>query len=368
MTKKSLVALATLLILVSACGSGTADDESTAADRTPAASDEADADASAGSGSGSDGTGETDGEEPVPVDDDESASSDDAGGDSVEPGSDDDRSLVEASDGPLGTLLFADTIASEDAPDSARFEGRVLITGAPESELPGTFELVLAGGYDRAAEAMELSMDMSELIAAASAAESEQLPPGFEDFFLDPIQIVVIGDQGWMKWGLFSMFTGQDDVWIEMDADEVSGATDDFGFSSSAGDPTRLLDDLAAADASIEDLGVESVNGVEARHWRALVDLETLSAEATAEERAELETQFGDLSASEFPIDVWIGVADGLIYRYAIDLSSEAFFAGSESDVVSTTMTFDFFDYGEDLGITAPPADQILVEENMFAE
>jgi len=354
-TTKALAALTALMLLMSACGSGTAADESTAAGDAsePAAVNDA--------------TGEAGGEEPAAVDGEEAAPFDGTGDDAVQPGSDDDRSLVDASDGPLGALLFAETLAAEDAPESARFEGRFSVTGAPESDLPGAFELVLAGGYDRSAEAMELTMDMSELIAAASAAETEQIPPGFDDFFNEPIEIVVIGDQGWMKWGLFSMFTGQDDAWIEMDADEVSGATEDFGFSSSAGDPTQLLDDLAGADASIEDLGVESVNGVDARHWRALVDLATLSADATAEERAELEAQFGDLTASAFPIDVWIGVADGLIYRYSIDLSSETFFAAAEADIVSSTMTFDFFDYGEDLGITAPPADQVVSGESMFA-
>lgn len=364
-TKHFLIALATLGLLTAACGSGTASDDQGAADDRPTA-------AGAGDDAGESETGEAaDHNDDHSDGDDHGDDGDDHGvedehGD-VEAGSADDRSLTDAEQGPLGALLFADTTDDPDAPASARFEGRFSITGAPGSELPGTFELVLAGGYDEAAEAMELSMDMSELMTAAAASGSEQVPTGFEDFFLDPIEIIVIGDMGWMKWGLFSMFTGQDDVWIEMEADEVSGATEDFGFSSSAGDPTALLEDLADADASLEDLGVETVNGVEARHWRALVDLGSLSADASPEELAELEEQFGDLSATEFPIDVWIGVEDGLIYRYVVDLASEAFFDGSDGDIVSSTMTFDFFDYGADLGIAPPPVSEVISGDTMFA-
>ncbi len=264
-------------------------------------------------------------------------------------------------------LLFTDTIDGSDAPTSARFEGTFTITGEAGSEFDGTVTMTLAGAYDLANDASRMSMDMSELIAAAAAADSDQVPPGMEDFFSDPLQVIQIGDQGWLKWGILTMFVGEDDVWLELPAEEVADTTEGLGFSTSAGDPTEMLDALSDANATVEDLGVESVNGVSARHWRALLDLEQLSADATPEERAELEAQFGDLNATEFPIDVWIGVDDGLIYRYILDLSGEAFFDDAGGEIQSSTMRFDFFDYGEDQGIAAPPADEVVSGDTLFA-
>lgn len=359
MTHRLLTLLATLALVIAACGSGSDAEEGLEA--TP---DSTAVDAGEQSPETTESASLAEADEDSMSDDSTAGGTEPAEG-LTEPGA--DRSLVDDSEGPLGVLLFADTIDGGDAPNSARFEGRFSITGGPDSDLPGTFDLVLGGAYDRAAEASRLTMDMSELILAASAADSDQVPPGLEEFFTDPIEIITIGDEGWMQWGLLAMFTGQEDVWIELEADDVDGATEGFGFSSSAGDPTELLDTLAEADASLEDLGVETVNGVAARHWRAQVDLERMAADADPAELAELEEQFGTLEDTRFPMDVWIGVEDGLIYRYMLDLSSGAFFDDAQGDDASVaTMVVDFFDYDEDPGIERPPADAIVSGDGLL--
>lgn len=356
MTKKLLVLFALLGLFVSACGSATTSsdtaadgadqDTSGASDEQSAGSDEEMADGETTDGAMADGE-----------------MSDGAMGAAA--GTDTAASSLDSVQGTLGGLLFADTLES-DAVTSARFEGRFSITGEAGSELPGTFEILLSGGFDMASDAMELSMDMSELIIAASEADSEQIPEGFETFFADPIQIRVIGEEGWMKWGLLAMFTGVEDAWLSLDADEVGSTTEGFGFSSGAGDPTELLTVLADANADVQEVGSDMVRGVATTHYRALVDLEQLSHDATPAERAELEAQFGSLDQTAFPMDVWVGVDDGLVYRYVIDMSSEAFFDASDGEVSAATMSFEFYDYGADLGIVPPPADEVVDGESVF--
>ena len=289
----------------------------------------------------------------------------------VEPGSADDRSLVDESSGPVGALLFADTIDGPSAPSSAGFEGRMLFVGGPDSEFAGSYEITMSGAFDIPAGASDLTIDMGELIAVAAEAEGEQIPAAMRDLLTEPMRIIVIEELGWLKWPLLSMLSGSTsggDLWIELEADEVADTTESFGFASTAGDPTAMLERLAAAQASVEDLGVETVSGVEARHWRALLDLETLAAEATEEDRAELDAQFGDLAVAEFPLDVWIGVEDGYIYRYVLELSSDAVFAqDGPSDFDAVTVTFDFFGYNADQGISPPPADQVTSGEELFS-
>jgi hypothetical protein len=363
-TVKILALLAALTAVAAACGAGTVDD-ATANGELSSESAESDGAATTADPSDADPTDSRDADAASGAEDDMVDVED------VEPGSADDQSLVEDSAGPVGMLLFADTIEGPEAPSSVRFEGRMLIVGNPDSDLPGSYEISIAGAYDVAANASDLTIDMGGVFAAFAEADGEQIPPEMAALLDEPMQVIVVDEMGWMKWPFLSLLAGSaegGDLWIELGADEVSDTTESFGFTSAAGDPTEMLERLAAAEASLEDLGVETVNGVEARHWRALLDLEALAEQSSPEERAELEAQFGDVAAAEFPLDVWIGVADGYIYRYVLELSSDAVLAGDpESEVDSATVTFDFFGYNADQGISPPPAELITSGEELFS-
>ena len=364
MIRKLVALLTALLLLAAACGSDDADVAADDAAGSGGTDQAATGEAADGDASGSE---DADGGDADDDDGEPASSGDDAGGDSGEDaapddgaGSDDGETTGMSSiDGePLGALLFADESAGE-GPATARFEGRFTVRSGPGGDAPDTYDLVIAGAYDLDADASELTMDMSELLEAAAAAESDQIPAGFDAFLSEPIQIITIGDDGWIKWGLLGMFTGEADAWLALGPDDIDTTTEGFGFSSSSGDPTALLESLEAAEAELTEVGTETVRGVETTHWRALVDLETLAEDASTEERAELEAQFGDLSQSAFPVDLWLGVDDGYLYRYRLDLASEAFFDGGE-EIEAATMTFEFYDYGADVGIAPPPASEII--------
>lgn len=298
---------------------------------------------------------------------------DSSDGDEAMDSSDGDEAM-ESSDGDVMSapadgvaLMFADTMSQAAAYNSARFEGRFRITGADPSTPDATVEMVISGAYDVSAESMELTIDLSELFAAGVAGGgAAEIPPGFDSFFEDPMQLITIGDEGWLKWSLVSLFTGQDDMWLALESDELGSATEDFGFSGAGVNPTDLLDMLAAADADVEDLGTEIVQGVETRHWRALLDVESLAADLDASDQAELEQQLGELASAAYPMDMWVGVTDGLLYRYEISLDGNAMLSPDAPAEASALVSFEFFDHGEPIGIAPPPPDQIIDGSSLF--
>lgn len=106
--------------------------------------------------------------------------------------------------------------------------------------------------------------------------------------------------------------------WLEVDlgADgEALGEYLDLG----GGDPTRLLETLEAAGA-FDEVGSEHVRGVETTRYR------------------------GSVASSS--VDVWVG-ADGLVRRVAV------------SDGEGTDVTLELFDFGADVEIERPPADEV---------
>ncbi len=352
MRKTALVMLGVIALLVSACGSDATD---TITDASPT----------------EDGDAVTV-DEPNPTEDDtttpESTVVDDEVAVAEEAAQDAGSATAPVTNGTatLRSSVLARTVdGSETAITSARFEGKIDMVGTADSELPGPVSLSFAGAYDLPNDASEVSVDFSGMLAAIEAGDESGEAAIFSSFFEDPLEMITIGETSWTKWGLISAFTGTDGQWLEAPADESDDLTSEFGFGAT-GSPTELLDILAEANAELEELGTEDLRGVSTTHIRALVDGEGLAATMSADERAAFEEQLGTTPEAKFPMDFWID-GDGLLHRYMIDLSDPELLAasGDGDEIESLTMTFDMWDHGTDLGITPPPADQVVTEEDI---
>ncbi len=280
-------------------------------------------------------------------------------------GSDDDRIGQAAEAGTLRSALLETALDPASELSSARFEGRIEMVGGPDSELPGPVSLTFAGAYDLANDAAEVSMDFSSLIEAAARAEGgDAAELGlFAGMFDEPLQVITIGDTSWIKWGLVSMFTGTEGLWLEGEAEDSGELTAGFGFGGS-GSPTALLDLLADADAQVERVGTEDVRGTSTTHYRAVVDAETLAETMTPGERAQYDAELGVSAMAEFPLELWID-DDGLVHRYRLDFSDPGMLEESGGELQSAELVFEIWDHGADLGITPPPADLIITEDEI---
>ena len=267
--------------------------------------------------------------------------------------------LLSGAFGP--TLLSArENLATE----SARFQALITMIPGPGAGFDSDLTISFAGAFNAQTGDSEMTLDWGNFMAAAMAAEGSDgaIPEEFAALFTEPMQIKIIGDKSYMKWSFFSMFFGTD-KWIEGDASEAETMTEGFGFGTDGGSPIDLLDALYDANAEVELIGNEMILDTQTTHYRALLNIEDFAKDLSPEERAELESEVGDLGAIAFPIDVWIG-EDGNVYRYSLVIDSAV--AGSDLDEFeSMTMTFDMWDYGADIVIEPPPADDIASEDEL---
>ncbi len=258
----------------------------------------------------------------------------------------------------LGSSVLAATL-DPDAQTSARFEARIEMVSAEYSE---PVIVTMRGAFDLPNQASEFEFDLSGMEAMFEAetdgGSDDELFADFGTMFSDPMRMITIGDEAWMQWGFLGFLGVEEDQWLAMDADsEEAFSPDDLGFGGLSS-PTDILDSMKELDASIEDLGTETIHGVETRHLRATVDPNSLNPS----EQAEFEENFGELPTEALPIDFWIG-EDGLLYRFSISMSGTDL--GSENDFESFSMTFDMFDYGADLGITPPDPSTVVDEDSL---
>jgi hypothetical protein len=144
-------------------------------------------------------------------------------------------------------------------------------------------------------------------------------------------------------------------TWIRVDLQKAAKALG-FDLSDLLGptnqNPGDLLDMLRAS-SQLDEVGKDTIDGTPTTHYKGTLDLEQaaklkgISAETVARLKAAG-------APTEVPVEVWVG-DDGLVrqLRMVEDMAS----AGKKTNA---SVTVGFTDYGTDVSVDAPPADEVF--------
>jgi hypothetical protein len=220
-----------------------------------------------------------------------------------------------------------------------------------------------------------MSMDMGSLAAMA---------PGELDADDLIIEMRMVDDQVFMRMPGFmgEVFGAGDDQWIGLDAAAMAGAS---GLSDAAleqlrqqGDPSAYLTFLRGASDDIEAVGTDDVRGTDTTHYSGTLDMGRALDELPDEVQDLLDEQLGpdgdsavtqmfaQLGLDEIPFDVWIDDEHRLRkMAIEIDLAEMLDELGAGDEEMppgfsgAVTMVFEMYDYGVEVDIDAPPADEV---------
>ncbi len=151
--------------------------------------------------------------------------------------------------------------------------------------------------------------------------------------------------------------------WIKLDPSALPQQAGGMGAAASAINPAAIL--AAIKDAiSVDEVGSGTVDGADATHYRATVDLvkllpsiAELSPDApTDADMQEAKDQLTKLGLDTVPIELWVD-GDGYLkqIQFALDLSTIA----PDRPGASFSLTLTLSDIGEDIAIDVPPASQV---------
>ncbi len=250
--------------------------------------------------------------------------------------------------------------ASADA-TSGRFAFDMEI-GFPGADEP--MSLSGEGAFDEPSERASFAVDMSafaQLLGgffSAFAGPNAEDAPDFDDPSAWQIEIVQDGKVSYVRFPAVSEKLPEGKSWIRNDGEGVK--VDGFEFGEledvASSDPRQLLQMLEAAGGDVETVGVEELRGTETTHYRATIDPAEYSTTATPEELEKLGPLAEQLKSgvAEVPIDVWLD-GEGLVRKISIEVSAE-----EQGQVGSASLSFELWDYGEDVEIDLPPADEVV--------
>jgi hypothetical protein len=256
----------------------------------------------------------------------------------------------DASDEPATTAAAETSVlaaAAESAADSGSSKlSLTLTTQIPEQEAP--VAITGEGEFDYEARVGRFTYDFSDLLGSlGSDAESGSA------------EIIIDGNVFYMNFPLLSGLVPGAKDWIKFDlatlGEQQGIDLSQFGQVGQS-DPAATLDYLRAT-ANVEEAGTEEIRGVETTHYTGVVDLDKTVQLAPADSRDEVQATIDQLEeqigTSELPVEVWID-PDGLPARLRYEVSVSA--DGSDT---TTVVVMDFFDWGADVVVEPPPADEV---------
>lgn len=141
-------------------------------------------------------------------------------------------------------------------------------------------------------------------------------------------------------------------VFYALDLAEVAGTA--LGGST---DPIAALQSLEAASDDVREVGTETVRDVETTHYTGTFDVAAAIEQAQGNTRTVLESTLGALDLDRVPFDVYLD-EEGRVRRFAQRLE----LPGSEQtggQALTSTTSVDVFDFGTQVDVAAPPAEQV---------
>jgi hypothetical protein len=204
-------------------------------------------------------------------------------------------------------------------------------------------DVTVSGAVDNESQLVSVTTDLSSLLALGDMP----LPLGDGE-----MTVLLDGSTGvvYLDAGALGGFLGADAAWVSIDLGvlaEQSGQSLDELEGGLALDPTDIARTLLDTDGATE-VGVETIDGVEVKHYEVTVDLDAALA---AVPQAEIDPALADIELPDTIVyDVFV-TADNELRRVAFDTE----IAGQ-----SISMLLDMTTSGDALGVELPADSEVF--------
>lgn len=199
-------------------------------------------------------------------------------------------------------------------------------------------------------------------VAARGRSAMTVRMPAVGGMDLGQVEVRLAGSAMYVRMPFLQAVAPQLKPWIKVDLRETGKKLgvdlDALMQLGNQADPTKALDLLRAA-GKVEELGDATVRGVKTTHYKGTIDLERYVNQLgkTAGTKAAARSLRKALEATgvtTMPVELWID-ENSLLRRMAYEQTVSAV-AGPAPTTVK--MTMDLFDYGVDVKVVTPAADQ----------
>ncbi|HYI44396.1 MAG TPA: hypothetical protein VE174_02890 [Actinomycetota bacterium] len=248
-----------------------------------------------------------------------------------------------------GGALPGESVAQ--AAELAKEQGSANVSMAMDMTIPnGSISMTGEGAFDLKGNRGHLTFTATG--TGDGAAASEQI--GTMETVYDEFVV-------YMKMPILANVLPEGKTWIMVDlqkAGEASGI--DFQQLTQMGqnNPMQQLDYLQGSK-NIEEVGTEEVRGTETTHYKGVIDFDELQKTLPTEVGGSID-KIQELSGiDQAPIEVWLD-GDGLPRRVKYDFAYDMPAGSGPMSDAKMSITMEFFDYGTDVTVDVPAAEEVF--------
>jgi hypothetical protein len=169
-----------------------------------------------------------------------------------------------------------------------------------------------------------------------------------------PIDSVITGNVLYIRSSILTQQLGlnADKQWVKLDLGQLAQqrGIDLSSLANASPTPASALSYLRGS-SNVQQLGHESVGGVDTTHYKVTVDLERAAARSTGSVRESLKRVIQTSGDKKLPIGVWVD-AKGYVRK--------VHYQQREAAGRSVAITMNLHDYGAPVAIKPPPADSVV--------
>ena len=249
---------------------------------------------------------------------------------------------------------FLASLDSDNAMTSGRIEGSIEITGLdPDASGLSDGTMIFSTSFNSATGDNSFLFDVSSMINPGEYEDIyNDLMPEFTPEMLAQMEVRQVGDTVFVRYPFFAALFGVQTEWISMDS--VTGQDFTGQMDVMPTDPNEMLRSFDRAGIAVEEVGLETVNGVETTRYHLSLDTgETTDFEG-----------LGLAVGGVIPADLWIG-GDGYVVRMIIEIDGTGVEASPSEQFDMMTFRYDVFEINQDVVIEVPPASQVTAAEDI---
>ncbi|MEI6570381.1 MAG: hypothetical protein WCO36_02990 [Actinomycetes bacterium] len=247
----------------------------------------------------------------------------------------------------LATGLAFAGCGGETKPDASKVGAVQLISSSVDAasqvetmRVAGIFSISMSGKASKFD--LDGGVDFKNNSTSLKTSLADLGIPGLES---SKVEIRLVGETAYIRvgdliGGIGSALLGGKE-WISMDLSALGGD------SPAGANPANLLAMLRGI-ADVEEVGTESIRGNQTTHYTGRINMSKAIGAAPSADKKQVSSVFENLS-NEFPVDVWVDEQGR-----TVKLSTNG--GGSENNF---SFSLEFFDFGADLNISAPPASDV---------
>ena len=242
---------------------------------------------------------------------------------------------------------------------SGRMEGSMRMTGLdPQESGIAEMEILFASAFDAESGDTSFLMDTSSM-AGMQALEGEQTE--LEEALVGKFETRQIGDRVFLNFPIFTLMLGAETEWISMPLEGSEQYTNSSeGFPS---DPGEVLDSYDGADASIDKIGPEDVNGVSAIHYRITLNTAGLLDQMSPSER-EAAGYSPVFAEGLIPLDLWVS-DEGHLVRIVLEINADMVEMPPDEAFGLLVLEYNMFDINQPVVVSPPPASDVTAIEDL---